>query len=458
MNLRAIHAYVMGITVAAALSLPLLEWDVAPFIQSSGGWGSSPIVGLGILIGLGLISESLSLKLTVGEGGSASITFLPLLTCVILFGPAAGVVFILVAGLAGELLFRRKPPLKALFNLSQWILATAVSGFVFMALDGQPIAFQDAFEFRLIPFAGFLAVFLPLNNFAVAVAIALSQGERLRRVWELLIGSAPESIVYDFIVSPVAILIAFLYAEMGLSGLVVSLFALLFIRSAYKANHRLELANRRLLEALVKAIEVRDRYTKGHSKRVELLARRICDAMNLHAREADLIEQAALLHDIGKIEQIYVGILAKPSSLTDEERKVIESHVDRGVAILKELSGVRSEVLAAVRHHHERMDGKGYPDGLSGKKIPKGARIIKICDAVDAMLSDRPYRKALDLVAVREQLIVHAGTQFDPDVVHAILRSDLLEEHQREIQIEKLYSGGDSGESGGSRSHRAASA
>jgi HD-GYP domain-containing protein (c-di-GMP phosphodiesterase class II) len=132
--------------------------------------------------------------------------------------------------------------------------------------------------------------------------------------------------------------------------------------------------------------------------------------------------------------------------------------VERGVAILKELSGVRSEVLAAVRHHHERMDGKGYPDGLSGKKIPKGARIIKICDAVDAMLSDRPYRKALDLVAVREQLIVHAGTQFDPDVVHAILRSDLLEEHQREIQIEKLYSGDDSGDAGGSRSHRAASA
>jgi len=112
---------------------------------------------------------------------------------------------------------------------------------------------------------------------------------------------------------------------------------------------------------------------------------------------------------------------------------VIESHVTKGVELLTSLSSFPSEVVSAVRHHHEREDGKGYPDGLAGDAIPLGAKIIKVCDAIDAMLSDRPYRSALSLAQVKEQLITYAGIQFDPDVVRCVVASTVLEDHRHDV-------------------------
>jgi HD-GYP domain-containing protein (c-di-GMP phosphodiesterase class II) len=136
-----------------------------------------------------------------------------------------------------------------------------------------------------------------------------------------------------------------------------------------------------------------------------------------------------LLHDIGKIEATYTDILRKPDALTKQERAVIESHVTRGEQLLRDLSSVPEAVVKAVRHHHEREDGKGYPDRLIGDEIPIGAKIIVVCDAVDAMLSDRPYRKALPLSVVLEQLDVHAGKQFDHRVVKGLVSSDILADY-----------------------------
>lgn len=171
--------------------------------------------------------------------------------------------------------------------------------------------------------------------------------------------------------------------------------------------------------------------------RVSHLARRIAEEMGLSRRKTDAIETAALLHDIGKIDAVYSEILEKPGSLTSEERAVIESHVLKGVELLESLSSFGDDVIAAVRHHHERMDGKGYPDGLEGEDIPLGGRIIKVCDAIDAMLSDRPYRKALDLSAVEEQLTIYSGSQFDQLIVEKITTTDLLTEYAREFRVEK---------------------
>ncbi len=149
------------------------------------------------------------------------------------------------------------------------------------------------------------------------------------------------------------------------------------------------------------------------------------------------VEIAAKLHDIGKIESAYTEILSKRSGLTPEEREIIESHVLKGVEVLEELSSFPKEVVAAVRGHHERVDGKGYPDGLRGAEIPIAARIIKVCDAIDAMLSDRPYRRALTLEQVREQLVIYSGLQFDLEVVKAAIEGEVLEAHQAEILLQK---------------------
>ena len=155
--------------------------------------------------------------------------------------------------------------------------------------------------------------------------------------------------------------------------------------------------------------------------------------MALSSTQAKFVETAALLHDIGKIDEIYLEILQKEGPLNMLERRVIQSHVTTGVELLESLSSYPEAVLGAVRHHHERVDGGGYPNGLVGNEIPIGARIIKVADAVDAMLSDRPYRKALQVAVVREELLEFCGTQFDPGVVHAILKSSVLTDHANEI-------------------------
>jgi energy-coupling factor transport system substrate-specific component len=158
--------------------------------------------------------------------------------------------------------------------------------------------------------------------------------------------------------------------------------------------------------------------------------------LGLPEKQAEAIEQAALLHDIGKIEAIYTEILSKPSELSKEERAVIESHVTKGVELLRSLSSFPREVIEAVRHHHEREDGRGYPDGLRGSEIPLGAKVISICDAIDAMLSDRPYRRALPLTAVRQQLEMFSGIQFDPRLVAVVARSSILEDHAADLAID----------------------
>ncbi|NNM32954.1 MAG: HD domain-containing protein, partial [Gemmatimonadetes bacterium] len=202
-------------------------------------------------------------------------------------------------------------------------------------------------------------------------------------------------------------------------------------------NLALKRTNRAMLAALVKAIETRDQYTSGHSLRVSSLSKRIGQRMGVTGRKLEVIETAALLHDIGKIEAIYTDILKKPDHLSEEERKIIESHVTKGVELLNSLSSFPKAVIESVRYHHEREDGRGYPDGIAGLQIPLGARIIKVVDAIDAMLSDRPYRRALTLDKVRSELSAHSGTQFNREVVEVVLQSRILEEHAEELRASR---------------------
>jgi putative nucleotidyltransferase with HDIG domain len=281
---------------------------------------------------------------------------------------------------------------------------------------------------QLPPFMAFGVVFLLLNHAAVSLAIAVHQRLRFVEVWGQVRGHSGGKL-QDLLISPVAILVAFLYVQLRVTGILVVLLPLLFIRQSYWRASRLRDANQDLLKVLIKAIETRDPYTSGHSLRVSHLARQIAEVMTLPRGAIERIEQAALLHDIGKIEAVYTGILAKPDTLTAEERTVIQSHVTKGEELLRNLSSFPEEVIRAVRHHHEREDGRGYPDGLEGGEIPLGSKIISVCDAVDAMLSDRPYRRALSISAVMGELERHRGSQFDPRVVDALVESRLIAEY-----------------------------
>jgi putative nucleotidyltransferase with HDIG domain len=171
--------------------------------------------------------------------------------------------------------------------------------------------------------------------------------------------------------------------------------------------------------ALASAVDAKDPYTYGHSTEVTDHTLAIAAELRIVGSDLETLRIAALLHDIGKIG-IDSSILNKPGKLTEAEFDVIRSHPDIAANILGSLDFLKA-VVPLVHHHHEHFDGTGYPFGLVGEAIPRGARIISVADAFNAMTSDRPYRKALSLEAATQELIDNSGTQFDPQVVTAFL-------------------------------------
>jgi HD-GYP domain-containing protein (c-di-GMP phosphodiesterase class II) len=174
------------------------------------------------------------------------------------------------------------------------------------------------------------------------------------------------------------------------------------------------------VEALANALEAKDEETSSHARWITDLALRVGRELGLDGQALKRVELGALFHDIGKIG-IPASILAKPGPLTDEERRLIETHPELGERILAPIDQLE-QVRPIVRACHERFDGTGYPDGLSGEQIPLEARIIFACDAFHAMTSDRPYRSRLPVEEARRRLAAGAGSQLDPRVVEACLR------------------------------------
>ena len=174
-----------------------------------------------------------------------------------------------------------------------------------------------------------------------------------------------------------------------------------------------------IVESMIFALEARDQYTRGHSERVTSFAVKLAEAMGCEPEYVDMIRHASRLHDIGKIG-IDDSILKKPSRLSDAEMDIMRGHPNVGENILKPVKYL-SHILPIIRHHHERFDGGGYPDGLKSDEIPLAARIVAVVDTFDAMRSSRPYRDKLQLEPVLEELDRVAGSQLDPVIVQTFL-------------------------------------
>jgi len=180
------------------------------------------------------------------------------------------------------------------------------------------------------------------------------------------------------------------------------------------------------MESLSATVDARDAYTAGHSRRVQQLALAIGRELGLSQAELDLLGHAALFHDIGKLA-IPDAILLKPAGLTDSEWSLMQKHAEEGARIIDRL-GFLNDAVPAIRHHHERFDGAGYPDRLKGEEIPLGARIIHVADALDSMLTTRIYRAARPATEALNELRQAAGTQFCPRCVSALERILPVEE------------------------------
>jgi response regulator RpfG family c-di-GMP phosphodiesterase len=186
--------------------------------------------------------------------------------------------------------------------------------------------------------------------------------------------------------------------------------------------------------ALAIALESKDSRTHSHSYRVERYAVELLDAIDAKRLQDDpAIRYGFLLHDVGKIG-IPDGILQKPGPLTPAERRRMQTHTVLGEQMLGGVAFLQGEGLRIVRSHHERWDGKGYPDGIAGAEVPLGARVFAVADTLDAMTSHRPYRRAVRWNAARDEILAQAGKQFDPDVVDAFReRESQLRDAQREL-------------------------
>ena len=366
---------------------------------------------------LGVVSDSLFFEIPIAKA-NASLAFIPLQASVALFGHPWPMFIAGFTALVVDTVIRKKPTIRVAFNTAQYMLAVGVSGWVYTELGGT--VGLDNFSFLFIPFIGLVLTFFLVNHGSVALAVAFSSGVSLREAWGRIGGRA---LVTDVFASTLAILLVFLYVKLKLPGIAILVFPLFLVRQLYQMNVQLQEELEEKLELMVKAMEARDPYTSGHSRRVAEYALSIGRELKLSADDLDGIKRAALLHDVGKIYEEFAPLLRKDGRLTPEERVVMRSHVVRSAELVATAAKLRGSVEAMIRHHHERFDGSGYPDGLEGEDIPIGARIIMIADTIDAMTTDRPYRRAMTYGRALEELQAHAGTQFDPGLVRLVARS-----------------------------------
>jgi diguanylate cyclase (GGDEF)-like protein/putative nucleotidyltransferase with HDIG domain len=399
---------------------------------------STDWIGLAALVALVGAGQALALEV---DDGSISVSAVGAIAGAALFGPRAALALAITTA-AVEWSARRSPFHYVLFNVGTLSLASLAAAGVFTAGFG-----GDLGKFVYVV-AGIAAgaTYFAVNMGLISTAVAIEGHERWWAVFrERFAWLAIHYLVYGFIGGVIWVG----NETAGLWALAVFAVPLLLMRKTQEAylrhtqrsaqklrqaaetiqtqNVSLEHANKLLkerstaaMESLSATVDARDAYTAGHSRRVQQLALAIGRELGLSQAELDLLGHAALFHDIGKLA-IPDVILLKPASLTADEWELMQRHADEGARIIDRL-GFLNDAVPAIRHHHERFDGTGYPDRLKGEEIPLGARIIHVADALDSMLTTRIYRAARPATEALDELRHASSTQFCPRCVAALER------------------------------------
>jgi len=383
-----------------------------------------------ILAGLTLLTGSFTVKVpSINAHISVSETFV--FASVLLFGPAAGAITVLLECLIINFWIKHGRPLhRVLFNITAPAVAIWISGHIFYFIARIPPFSQQstALPGLFPPLLVFTTLYFILNSGLVAVALGLETGHSPLRIWST--NFIWLSVNY-FSGASVAALIVTYTNRFDVSTLAIILPLLLVSYLTFRtAMGRVEDSNKHLaelnklylstIETLANAIDAKDQITHGHIRRVQSHAVQL--AVHLGVTDERLIkavEAAALLHDMGKLA-IPEYILNKPGTLTESEFDIMKLHASAGADILSAIE-FPYPVVPIVRHHHEHWDGSGYPDCLKGTDIPIGARILSVVDCYDALTSDRPYRPRLSDDEALEILKSRKGSMYDPLVVDAFL-------------------------------------
>jgi HD-GYP domain-containing protein (c-di-GMP phosphodiesterase class II) len=318
-------------------------------------------------------------------------------------------------------------------------IATAISRWVIISFLISWVAQHVAHEhIPLSIMAVGIALLMFVSDLTTATfEIAPMSGEPPWRIITFLLREAGLSEMMQYLLGILAVLAAIQQPW----SLVLWIFPLYIVYKTFKHSKEMHEGTSILLESLADAVDLRDPYTGGHSRRVTEYSMQILRSMEMVGPEVELIRSAARVHDIGKIG-IPDQILNKAGRLTPEEKQIMDSHPVRGAELLlRHRDFVRG--IAIVRHHHERWDGSGYPDGLRGLDIPFGARIVSVADSFDAMTSDRPYRAGITPGQAARILYEGRGEQWDPAIVDAFLRAlgqEQLEEASEAVSAPRAVS------------------
>src|SRR2546429_6319924 len=318
-----IYLWVGAVTCASACLLLLPEW------QPSGPFPGRFWNALAAFALLGIVSDSFFFRIPFAKVNT-SVGFIPFLASVAVLGHPWPMLVSGLTALIVDTFVRRKPTIKVWFNTAQYMLASGLGGLVYTSLGG--IVSLDEFSFSLVPFLALVVTFFIVNHGSVSLAVSFSsRGVSVREAWGGISGSA---LLTDLFSSTLAVLLVFLYVKLQFLGLAIIIFPLFLARQHYQMNLQLQEELEEKLELMVKAMEARDPYTSGHSRRVAAYALSLGRELKLSADELDGIKRAALLHDVGKIYEEFAPLLRKEGRLTTEEMMTMQTHVTRSAQLL----------------------------------------------------------------------------------------------------------------------------
>ena len=396
------RAYVSLVVTAALVA-------VAAGAAAVSHWGT--VIAL---VALTVVTMSLSIQLP--DRIAMSLAFVVDLAAVEILGPSGAV----LVGAAHALFFGRMPLVKRLFNGAQAALCCAAAAHVYVLLGG-PVGHLDRTDFPgvLLPASASALTYCLANVALVSVIISASTGTPLATIWRRAVGGVLVAYVGYL---PLSIALAGLWTTTAgpLSALLM-LVPLLVARELFSQSVEERASYDATVRALMAAVETKDIYTRGHSERVGRGTAMIAHEFGYRGDKLDSVRLAGLLHDLGKLG-VRTGVLRKSGKLTDDEYAEVSRHPVHGVRMLADIEFL-ADALVAVHHHHERLDGRGYPLGLAGDAIPESARIVSVADAFDSMTSTRSYRRSLSVPDAVAELRRCAGTQFDPVFVEALVRA-----------------------------------
>jgi putative nucleotidyltransferase with HDIG domain len=367
-----------------------------------------------VLFGL-LAFAADNLSAPLPKTGSVAVNFTISFVSLILFGPSTAILVNAISFFNIKEFAKRVPYYKQLFNAGQYLISIGIASIIFESTyNRNAVNFFNPVNIGYIFLAAYVSFFL--NTLLTAEAISISEGKNFINIW---IFNFAWLIPFHLFLAAMSIAISFLYRSYGPFTIVFTSLPLIIAQYTYMLRIKERKALLNSIMQIVKIIDAKDSYTAGHSVRVAEYAEKIARKLRMNEYDVEVLINLANLHDIGKV-QIDLSVLNKPGKFDNSDWVEMKKHPEVGYEIVKEIVFLKNSAKA-ILYHHERIDGKGYPYGIKGDKIPLFAKILTVADAYDAMTSDRPYRPALTQKKAIRELEMYADKSFDRKISNIMI-------------------------------------